>query len=199
MRRRHAAEGDSTPPPPEESLFTTQLPAGDGQDGGAPGVTTGLAFMVAVAGTIKGIRFYSALITGTDTYTVELWQATSNITGNRLGVKAALGSTLSAAPGWSTILFDAPVSVVPGVVYVATQNNNHNNGGETGRYVYALNFWSVALTVGNLTGLQDGVDPGVGFAVGNGKSKLNTAPNAFPDAGLAQTNYFIDVVFQASA
>jgi hypothetical protein len=203
MRRRVAAEaGTAPPPPPEESLFTTQLPAGSAQDGGIPGVTTGTAFMVLTAGTVKGIRFYAQQITATDTYVVELWQGSTDVTGVRLGFKSVLGSALAAAPGWQYVAFDAPVAVSPGTVYVADQNNNHLDGGagESGRYVYDLNFWAAgSLTVGNLVGLQDNVDPGVGFTVRNGKSRVNSASDNFPNGNFSATNYFADVVFQADA
>ena len=110
----HAASASGVAPAPDESIFTTQTPATpDGND--TVGYELGVKFQAAVAGNIRGVRFWRSSNDLTTTQTVRLW--TSG--GTLLASKAVTGLSGS---GWTTVLFDAPINISANTTYVASRN-----------------------------------------------------------------------------
>lgn len=174
----------------DESLFTSQTPtAADASDGGT-GLTRGHVMYAVVAGSVKGIRWYSSTTAPPNTPTLELWAPTSATTGTKLATKAYAGSHVGGT--WQTQLFDTPVSVNANTYFVPCVSQDT-------RYVFrSSTFNAGTITNGNLVGIQDNTDPlAAGYLIGNGR--LNFAgPNAYPDFSPGTgPGYLVDVLFAA--
>lgn len=165
-----------TAPDPAEPVTVTFFgeddPAGaqSGSDGAA--LELGMRFSSAVAGRVTGIRFHKA--TGdTASHTGTLWDQD----GRRITSVEFVNET---AGGWQRAQLAEPVDILPGRTYTVSYSS------PDGRFTYAQNAFSTAVTSGPLTaaGAPNGV-----FRAGGG----STAPT---DSYRA-TNYFVDVDFVA--
>jgi len=149
-------------------------------DGGADSsVELGVKFQSDVAGVVSGIRFYKAAA-NTGTHVANLWTST----GTKLASATFTGETAS---GWQQVNFATPVTIAANTVYVASYHVNN------GHYSADLNYFSASgMDNPPLHALKNGVSGGNGLYV-YGKS------SAFPTNTWNTCNYWVDVVFQASA
>ena len=129
----------------------------------------GVQFQSSVAGQITGLKFYRSA-SDTGPDVLTLWTAT----GTKL---ASVTYTNTAASGWQTAALSTPVAISANTSYVASYNT-------TGYYVATNYFFNGnAVTSGVLTA-PEGV-----YAYGS----------IFPTNTYRATNYWADVVFEASA
>lgn len=166
-----------------ESIFTSQTPATPDANDGAS--TLGTVFTVAVNGTIDGCRWFAPTVAPTGTVQALLYQWTNDATGTLLA-QTNFGAITPGA--WNTVNYAAPVAVVPGQRYVTCIFTPDH---------YAFTnfvFTSAPIVNGNLTAVQD--NPGGNPH--NGKFIQNAAPT-YPTNEFRQSNYFVDVLFTASA
>jgi hypothetical protein len=144
-------------------------------------VELGVKFKADVSGTVTGIRFYKAS-TNTGTHVGNLWSCgnASCSTGTNLGSVTFSGETAS---GWQQMIFNTPVAISAGTVYVASYHAN------VGHYSDGQNYFAAA-GVDNppLHALANGVSGGNGvYAYGS--------TSAFPANTWNSSNYWVDVVF----
>ena len=157
---------------PVTSLFSaSDTPAKTYNDGKQ--LEVGVQFQSSVAGQITGLKFYrSASDTGPDVLT--LWTAT----GTKL---ASATFTNTDASGWQTVALSTPVAISANTSYVASYHT-------TGYYVATNYFFDTAVTSSVLTA-PEGV-----YAYGG-----TSTTGIFPTNAYSATNYWADVVFEASA
>ena len=135
-------------------------------------VELGVKFTASVAGTISGIRFFSADHVGGE-YTGHLWDANGNLLASAVFSNVTIN-------GWQEVSFSEPVAIIPGVAYTASYYN------PAGIYVATSGGLAAAASNGqSLTAL--GNDAG-----GNGAYSYN---GGFPTSSFNATNYWVDVVF----
>jgi hypothetical protein len=141
-------------------------------------VELGVKFRSDVNGTITGIRFYKAS-TNTGTHTGRLWTAA----GALLGTVTFSSETAS---GWQQATFATPVAITANTVYVASYHT------AVGRYSVTEPFFaSAGVDRPPLHALANGV------AGGNGVYRYGAA-GSFPNSTFNSSNYWVDVVFNAS-
>lgn len=174
-----------------QTLFTTETPSGVNNTDGTPGIAFAVSFMVAVAGTITGVRFFSTT-TVSGTYTAAVWQVTGEDvpgpgTGTLLGSDVLAGTP--AAGAWVTIPLGPPVAVTPGTLYRAGVHSS------AGRYVNSPSVFGSAIVSGDLTAPANGTDPVLLGSLGQGTFTINASALAFPGTSGNTTNYFADIVF----
>jgi hypothetical protein len=139
-------------------------------------VNLGVKFRVDQDGFIRAIRFYKGPA-NTGTHVGALW--TSG--GTLLGTTTFVNET---ATGWQDAVFDTPIPVSAGTVYVASYRSP--NGG----YAFTGNFFANAgVDNGPVHLLADGVSGGNGV-YGYGGSTVQ-----FPLYSFQSGNYWVDVVF----
>ncbi len=160
--------------PLETSIWpNTALPVQANQnDGGA--TELGVKFRAAVAGKIKGIRFYKGTL-NTGTHTGTLW----NSSGTALATGTFTGETAS---GWQELRFATEVDIAANTTYVASYFSPN------GIYAITTNGLANSYTnaAGSLTALASGTEGENGvFGTGAG----------FPASG-ADHNYWVDVIFE---
>lgn len=138
-------------------------------------VELGVRFRTTTAGQIKGIRFYKA-VANTGIHLGSLWASD--------GTLLAQASFLNETPsGWQQGDFASPVSITPGVTYIASYHTTAGHYSADSAY-----FSSSGHSKGPLQALPDGVDGGNGC--------YNYAPSsAFPGQTWNATNYWVDVSF----
>jgi len=139
-------------------------------------VELGVKFMTSSAGTVSGIRFFSASHTSGE-YTGHLWDAN----GNQLA-SATFGNV--TPNGWQEVLFSEPVAIVPGVVYVASYYN------PAGAYAATGGGLGAGVSNGPLTLLGSDTEGGNGVYNYDG---------GFPTNTFNSTNYWVDVIFNSGA
>ena len=163
------------------SIFTSQVPVNvtNNDHQGSVGHEVGMRFRANSPGKITGLRFYKTA-GNSGTHIGELY---SN-TGTRL---AQATFTNETATGWQTVLFSSPVAIVANTTYVASYFSSLGNYVEDNGY-----FATTGVTNGNLTALKDGVD-------GCNAPYLYTAAPAFPTACYKSANYWVDVIYSATA
>ena len=147
-----------------------------GPDPDTASTEVGVKFRADVAGRITGLRFYKQ--TGnTGTHVGHLWTST----GTQL---AAVTFTGESATGWQQANFATPVSVSPGVTYVASYL------APRGHYSADTDFFATAgVDAAPLHLPADGVDDP------NGVYGYVAAPGGFPTTAWMSANYWVDVVF----
>ncbi len=141
-------------------------------------VELGVKFRSDSSGTVSGIRFYKGN-GNTGTHTGSLWSST----GTRLATATFSGETAS---GWQQVNFNTPVSISANTVYVASYHTN------SGHYSCDQNFFA-----------SRGVDAPPLHALANGVSGVNGVyiygtGGRFPNQGWNSSNYWVDVVFNAT-
>jgi VCBS repeat-containing protein len=139
----------------------------------ASAVELGVKFQSSVAGTVSGIRFYKSS-QDTGVHTGELWSST----GAKL---ATLTFANETASGWQTATFASPVTVTPGLTYIASYHTNVGHYSSTGSY-FATNVTSGPLTAP---------------AAGNGVYAYGST-SLFPTNTFQATNFWVDVMFNPS-
>ena len=138
----------------------------------------GVAFRSEAAGSIRGIRFYKGA-GNTGVHVGSLW--------TRDGILLARATfSGESASGWQQVLFDVPVPIAAGEVYVASYHAP--NGG----YAVDASFFAAAPFVNPpLEAVRDGA----GSA--NGLYRYSSTP-AFPTETHRSSNYWVDVVLALS-
>ena len=150
-----------------------------GPDPDTASTEVGVKFRTDVAGQITGLRFYKQA-GNTGTHVGHLWTST----GSQL---AAVTFTGESATGWQQATFATPVSVSPGVTYVASYL------APNGRYSADTNFFANGgLDAPPLHLLADGADGT------NGVYGYFGAPGGFPTEAWLSANYWVDVVFSTT-
>jgi hypothetical protein len=144
-------------------------------------VTLGVKFWSAQPGAIAGIRFY---------------RGGSNKNGYRVNLFSASGTLLASAnaskdtcavPCWEQINFASPVSIAANTTYVAAYYTSNGN--------YAADrYTSGGLTNGVTNGTLTA--PASSQVGGNG---VYTYSTGFPNQTWEASNYYVDVVFTATA
>jgi Domain of unknown function (DUF4082) len=179
----------------DESLFTSQTPGGFAFD--ATGISLGMTVVFAVAGSVKGARFYAhtSLSGGTYTagfYSVDTADSGSNDPGSGTGTQLATATFGTMTAGaWNTVTFGSPVSVSANTPYRVVGYSS------VGRYGSTSNLFSSAITNGNITGVANNTSAG-GLNIRNGT--YNYATNiSYPNDHFSGEGYFVDVIFEASA
>jgi hypothetical protein len=162
------------------SIFTGLTPQTiDGGDGGA--YELGVKFRSDGDGFISGVRFYKAAL-NTGTHTGRLW-VPSGLGGGGTQLAAAT-FTNETASGWQQVNFAAPVPVTANTTYVASYTDPSGHFSVTRPY-----FASGTRDSGTLHALADGL------AGGNG---LYGTPGTFPSGSYDSSNYWVDVVYNAT-
>lgn len=179
----------------DESLFTSQTPAGFAFDAAAISLGTTVTF--AVAGVVKGIRFYAHTTLSGGTYTGGLYSVDTSDSGS-LDPGGGTGTQLASqnfgtltAGAWNTVTFGSPVSVSANTPYRATGYSS------VGRYGSTTNLFASAITNGNIAGVAHNATAG-GKTIRAGT--YNYATNiSYPNDHFNVEGYFVDVIFEASA
>jgi hypothetical protein len=142
-------------------------------------VNLGVKFRADTNGFITGIRFYKGTA-NTGTHIGALWTSA----GGQLASATFSGETAS---GWQQVNFASPVAVTANTVYVASYF------APVGRYSTGSSYFATA-GVDNppLHALRDGESGGNGLY-------SYAAGLAFPASTYQSENYWVDVVFTASA
>jgi hypothetical protein len=157
------------------SVFGSAVPAVAATTDGY-GAELGLRFSAQVDGFVSGVRFYKGA--GNDGQHVgTLWSAQ----GLRLGTVTFVNESAS---GWQTALFAAPVPVIAGQQYTVSYT------APKGHYPYEEWYWpyknraTAPLSTPTVSGAN-----GAGVYGDTG---------TFPATTYRDTNYFVDVVFEAA-
>ncbi len=135
------------------------------------GVEVGVRFQANTSGTVSSIRFYKGFYNIGD-HKVSLWKAD----GTLLATATSTGESLS---GWQTVSFSSPIQITAGTTFVASYHSS-------GYYSQTSGYFNSAYTKGPLTVAQNG---GV-YAYGTNST--------FPGNSYGASNYWVDVVFNAS-
>ena len=141
-------------------------------------VELGMKFRTSAAGTVTGVRFYKGA-GNTGQHVGNLWSRSGQLL-------ASVAFTNETASGWQEARFANPVAIAANTTYVISY---HTNAGH-----FALNtnyFASSGRTVGPLRALANGEDGG------NGVYRYGST-SAFPSSSYGSSNYWVDVVFQAT-
>jgi Domain of unknown function (DUF4082)/Bacterial Ig-like domain/Bacterial Ig domain len=149
----------------------TPSPVSSGGDSNS--IEAGVSFQSAVSGQATGVSFYKAP-NDTGTHTGTLWTSS--------GTQLATGTfTNETASGWQTLTFSSPVTIQANTTYVVSV---HYSGGN---YAYTNNYFATAHSTYPLTAM----------ATSNGLYAYSSS-TTFPTNSYASTNYWVDVVFNAS-
>ncbi|MFC3898834.1 DUF4082 domain-containing protein [Lentzea rhizosphaerae] len=181
----HLDLGDASGDPPLDWAFTTTttpacpcslfstatVPAKTSADD-SNAYELGIRFSPTRSGQITGVRFYKGA-GNTGTHTGSLW----NSSGQRLATGTFTNET---ATGWQTLTFAQPVTVTAGQTYTASYTTT------TGHYAVNVGYFT-AGPVTSPTLIAPAEQNGV-FAYGSG----------FPSNTYANSNYWVDVVFEPS-
>ncbi|SHF73951.1 Ig-like domain-containing protein [Geodermatophilus nigrescens] len=160
------------------SIWPDSAVPGTPDSGDATPIEVGVRWQSQVAGYVTGIRFYKG-VGNTGTHTGTLWTDD----GRPLASGTFAGET---ATGWQTLALKTPVAVTAGTTYVVSYF------APNGHYAADAGYFSAAPTTNEpLTALRDGA------AGPNGVYR--TDGPGFPERTFQGANYWVDVVFQATA
>ena len=141
-------------------------------------VELGVKFRSDTAGFIKGVRFYKGS-QNTGTHVGSLWSAS----GTEL---ASTTFTSETATGWQEATFPAPVAISANTTYVASYHT------DVGFYAADNSYFAAAgVDAPPLHALSD--------AIGAGQGVYLYGTGGFPTFSFSSTNYWVDVVFDATA
>ncbi|WP_204913053.1 DUF4082 domain-containing protein [Microlunatus spumicola] len=149
-------------------METTTRPVQSDGGDGDP-VTLGMKFTPTTSGFVKGLRYWRDA-SNTGTHTGTLYSAS--------GQKLATLTFDDSGTGWQTADFSANVPVTAGTTYVAAYF------APKGHYAADLNYFANPVVNTPLAS----VDPGSVYVYGDG----------FPDHSYANSNYYVDVVFDTN-
>lgn len=136
----------------------------------------GVRFEAGGDGTIGALRYYRGAedADDTDARTLTLWDAAGRALGSA-EVESAPGQS-----GWQTAVLADEIEITAGESYVASYGTDRN-------YVFTADFFDEAWT-----------DPDdVLTAPAGGNGVLSGTPGAFPTRSFRDSNYWVDVVFEA--
>ncbi len=154
----------------------TATPAAAQNDGAA--LNLGMKFRSSEPGFISAIRYYKpANMTGTRTG--NLWTAT----GTKI---AEVQFSNESASGWQQANLSNPVAIAANTTYVVSYYSS------SGDYSISNPYFTSAVVNGPLRALANGEDGG------NGVYRYASSPS-FPNANYQSSNYFVDIVFSATA
>ncbi|MBB3326110.1 DUF4082 domain-containing protein [Microlunatus antarcticus] len=151
------------------SLMETTTRPVQSDGGDGDAVTLGLKFTPTTTGFVKGLRYWRDA-SNTGTHTGALYSAT--------GQKLAGLTFDDSGTGWQTASFSTNVPVTAGTTYVASYY------APKGHYAADLNYFTNPVVNTPLAS----ADPGSLYAYGD----------TFPDHSYANTNYYVDVVFDTN-
>jgi hypothetical protein len=167
----------TTAPPATQSLFTaSNTPAQTNLNDGSP-IELGMKFSSSSAGQITALKFYRSPGDSSSDI-VDLWSSS----GTKL---ASATFTNTTATGWQTVSLATPVSISANTTYIASYHTN-------GEYVATNNFFTSALTSGQLTAPSSASSSGNGVYAYGGTSSAGL----FPTNSFSASNYYADVVFK---
>jgi Domain of unknown function (DUF4082)/Fibronectin type III domain len=170
----------SAPQPPTcqvQSFLCDLVPAQIDAGGEYTPVEVGVQFNASVPGNVTGVIFYKAE-TNTSTHTIELWDSA---TGQEL---ATAPSSNETASGLQYVNFTTPVHINANHYYTVSYHTN------SGHYSATTNYWTTAVTDGQLT------YPGGGEGQQNGVYAYGSADTpSFPTQTYQNTNYFVAAMF----
>lgn len=161
------------------SIWPSTATPGNPSTADTSAVELGVKFRSDVAGYVTGIRFYKGS-GNTGTHVGNLWTTD----GTNLG---SATFTAESSTGWQQVAFPSPIAITAGTTYVASYYAP--NGG------YAADngaFATAGVDRAPLAALADGVDGA------NGVYRYGTG-GGFPANTWNSTNYWVDVVFEATA
>jgi hypothetical protein len=164
--------------PATASLFSPSATPGTITENDPNAVDLGVKFQASTNGTIVGIRFYKGP-QNTGTHIGDLWTTSGNLL-------ASAPFTNETASGWQQVNFSNPVSITAGTTYIASYETT------VGEYSANNNYFANPLTNGPLTA------PSSSSSGGNGVYAYGSS-NPFPNNTFSAANYWVDVVFSASA
>jgi hypothetical protein len=173
------------------SAHTNQTPTlGDVNNGNA--ITVGGTYVFSSNGSVTAVRFW-APTTNTGTYTVKLYQVTTDDDPAGTGTGTELASAQVAAAAVTAGAFNdvniTPVSVDTTHAYRAAVHCT------SGRIVATSGaFTSGSISNGGVTAIQSGADP-VGLGSLHNGTFTEGASAAYPASTFNSTDYFVDVVF----
>jgi Domain of unknown function (DUF4082) len=159
------------------SLFSSSSKPGTVTVNDPNAVDLGVKFQASVNGTISAIRFYKGP-QNTGTHIGDLW----SVSGTLL---TSATFTNETASGWQQVNFSTPVSITAGTTYIASYHTN------VGEYSVNANYFANAHTSGPLTA------PSSSSSGGNGVYAYGSS-NLFPASTFNASNYWVDVVFNAT-
>ena len=162
--------------PPVQSVWSAAAPSPFPATSEDAAYTLGMKFTSSVAGFVKGVRFFSAgdVSAVPGNYTGQLW--------DQFGALLASGTFTGVTfDSWQELIFDEPVLITPGTVYVASYNTGTFLG-----YASTANGLAADVVNGPLTTLAGGVY-NQGSAV--------TFPGVPTSGGTTPHNYWVDVIF----
>ncbi|MET3332220.1 MULTISPECIES: DUF4082 domain-containing protein [Bradyrhizobium] len=137
-------------------------------------VELGVKFQTSTPGDIVGIRFYKGP-SNTGSHVADLWSSTGTLL-------ATATFTSETADGWQQVNFATPVTIMPGMTYVASYHTSGNYAADPG-------LLANAITNGPLTA------PSSSSIGGNGVFAYGT-DSLFPTNTYNSTSYGVDVVFR---
>ncbi|GGO17260.1 hypothetical protein GCM10010116_34920 [Microbispora rosea subsp. aerata] len=158
------------------SIFASNARPGTEAVGDGDAVEVGVKFTADMDGQVIGIRFYKGP-GNTGVHVGNVWSAT----GSLLATGTFENET---STGWQTLLFDTPVDVTAGQVYVASYHAPNGHYAGDGGY-----FTSGPYDNSPLHAVAHG-----GAAGGNGVYRYGAA-SGFPTSSYNGANYWVDVLF----
>jgi uncharacterized repeat protein (TIGR03806 family) len=174
------ATTSSSPTPSTGTSAWTDTDAPENPSANDPGaVELGVKFKSSSDGYISAIRFYKGA-GNNGTHIGNLWTSDGTLL-------ASATFTNESGSGWQQVDFDAPVAISKDTVYIASYFAPNGN--------YAADKWTfgkAGISNGPLTLMRGG-----GGNDGNGVFKYSSI-SAFPASSWKFTNYWVDVVFDAT-
>ena len=165
------------PPSGSYSIWSSSTAPANIADADTQTVELGLKFRSSVNGYVTGVRFYKGS-QNTGTHVGHLWSST----GTLLATATFSGESAS---GWQQASFPSPVAINASTTYVISYVAPAGHYSGDNGY-----FTSSSVTNGPLTALRDGDDGGNGL--------YRYGQSVFPNSTWQSSNYWVDVVFQAS-
>lgn len=159
------------------SIFGNEVPANPMVDD-ASATEVGLRFVPTRNGQVTGVRFFKGSA-NTGTHVGRLWGAG----GGPPLAQATFGA--ESATGWQEVSFGSPVTVQAGQTYVVSYT------APNGRYPILRDAFELVGVAADPLSV-----PG-GFAGGE-SGVFSSTPGTFPDQSFRNSNYYVDVLFQAS-
>lgn len=153
-----------------ELSVTPGVPNWPDPSAGSIGVELGVTFVTSEDTSVVGVRFYKGDL-NTGTHLGTLWTED--------GVLLTTGTfTNETTSGWQDLVFDDPVSISPGQVYVASYYSPTSN------YSAVNDYFDASVTTGPITAIA-----GVGAEV-NGVFRYSDA-SVYPDMSFRNSNYWV--------
>ena len=161
--------------PGNYSLWNDTIIPQNPSDSDTSAVELGVKFQSEVDGYITGLRFYKS-DQNTGTHLGNFWTADGTLL-------SSVNFTNETAFGWQEVVLPAPLPISADTTYVASYHT------AVGHYSADSGYFDSAYVNSPLSALADGESANGVFRYGD---------TGFPDQSWQATNYWVDVVFQAS-